>query len=243
MKAFIVDDEKHIINTIQLFLKEIQEIEVVGTAGSVKEAIEKIPQTYADLLFLDVELQDGRSFEIISKLNHKNYQIVFITAHVHYALQAIRISAFDYLLKPIHPTEFKAVCDRLIKENTESLETRIIALEENIKSPSENQKIVLKTAEKHIIVKIPEIINMKADNIYTSFYLKDGRRIVVTKSIKHFEELLTDKGFYRSHRSHLVNISEIREYVKSDGGYLMMSNDKQIPLSASKVNELMNKLG
>ena len=183
MKAFIVDDEKHIINTIQLFLKEIQEIEVVGTAGSVKEAIEKIPQTYADLLFLDVELQDGLSFEIISKLNHKNYQIVFITAHVHYALQAIRISAFDYLLKPIHPTEFKAVCDRLIKENTESLETRIIALEENIKSPSENQKIVLKTAEKHIIVKIPEIINMKADNIYTSFYLKDGRRIVVTKSI------------------------------------------------------------
>jgi len=242
MKAFIVDDENHIINTIQLFLKQIDEIEVVGTANSVKEAIENIPKSKAELLFLDVELQDGLSFDILSALNHKNYRIVFITAHEHYALKAIRFSAFDYLLKPIHPTDFKAVCERLIQETSQTLEARVKILEENLNTQGNNQKIVLKSAEKHIIIKVQDIVNLEADNIYTSVFLNDGRRIVVTKSIKHFEELLSEKGFFRSHRSHLVNISEICEYVKSTGGYLVMSNKKQIPVSASKVNELISKL-
>ncbi|MDA3911838.1 MAG: LytTR family DNA-binding domain-containing protein, partial [Bacteroidales bacterium] len=242
MKAFIVDDEKHIINTIQLFLKGMHEIEVVGTANSVKEAIAKIPTSEAELLFLDVELQDGMSFDILSQLNYKNYRIVFITAHEHYALKAIRFSAFDYLLKPIHPTDFKTACERLIQETTQSLEARVKTLEENLNTQGDNQKIVLRTAEKHIIVKVQEIVNLEADNIYTSIFFKDGKRIVVSKPIKHFEELLTEKGFYRSHRSHLVNITEISEYVKSDGGYLVMSNSKQIPLSTSKASELMSKL-
>jgi two-component system, LytTR family, response regulator len=242
MKAFIVDDENHIINTIQLFLRGIPEIEVVGTASSVREAIENIPQSEAELLFLDVELQDGLSFDILSNLSYKKYQIVFITAHEHYALKAIRFSAFDYLLKPIHPTDFKAVCERLIQETSQSLETRVKILEENLNTQGNNQKIVLKTAEKHIIIKVQDIVNLEADNIYSSIFLKDERRIFVTKPIKQFEELLIDKGFYRPHRSHLVNISEICEYVKTDGGYLVMSNKKQIPVSASKVNELLSKL-
>lgn len=242
MKAFIVDDEKHIINTIQLFLKTIPEIEVVGTAGSVSEALESIPLSEAEILFLDVELQDGLSFDILSNLNYKKYHIVFITAHEHYALKAIRFSAFDYLLKPIHPTDFLEVCHRLLQEKTQSLESRVKILEENLNAQGNNQKIVLKTAEKHIIVKVQDIVNLEADNIYTSIFLLDGRRIVISKSIKHFEELLTGKGFFRSHRSHLINISEICEFVKSEGGYLVMSNKKQIPVSASKVNELISKL-
>ncbi|MEA1874981.1 MAG: LytTR family DNA-binding domain-containing protein [Bacteroidota bacterium] len=242
MKAFIVDDEKHIINTIQNFLKTVHEIEVVGTANSVSEALEKIPQSEAELLFLDIELQDGLSFDILSNLNYKKYHIVFITAHEHYALKAIRFSAFDYLLKPIHPTDFKAACDRIIQETSQSLEARVKILEENLNGTGQPTKIALKTAEKHIIVKIQNIINLEADNVYTSVFLKDGRRIVVSKSIKHFETLLIDKGFYRSHRSHLINISEISEYVKSTGGYLVMSNEKQIPISTSKASELISKL-
>lgn len=242
MKTFIVDDEKPIVNTIKILLEKIGGFEIVGTAHSVAEATQKIPESNADLLFLDVELQDGLSFDILSQLNHKDYHIVFITAHSHYAMQAIRFSAFDYILKPIHPDDLKRVCDRLKTEKTISLETRVKALEDNLNSQSKSHKIVLKSSEKYIIVKTEEIIHLEADNIYTTVFLKDNRRIVVSKALKHFESLLVDHGFYRSHRSHLVNISEISEYVKTDGGFLIMSNSKQVPVSTNKIQDLLEKL-
>ena len=242
MKAFVVDDEKHVVKTMSLLLGKINGVELIGTAYSVQDAIKNIPSSGAEILFLDVELQDGLSFDILSQLDHKNYQIVFITAHSHYAMQAIRFSAFDYLLKPVHPKELEETCLRLINEKQHSLEKRISALEDNLRTKDSEAKIVLKTAEKYIIVNSGEIVNMEADNIYTSVFLKDGRRIVVSKPMKNFEEMLSEKGFYRSHRSHLVKISEIKEYVKTSGGYLVMSNGKQIPVSSGKINDILSRL-
>ncbi len=247
MKAFIVDDEKYLVKTMLLLLKRIGDVEVVGTASSVKEAVEKIPQSNPDILFLDVELQDGLSFNILSQLNYKNYHIVFITAHSHYAIEAIHFSAFDYLLKPISIKDLEETLQRLKNETKDSLEERIKVLENNIKNLSDKKedtetKVVLKTDKKYVIVKPEEIICISADNSYSTVHIKGNEKITVSKNIKTFEEMFTNKNFFRTHRSHLINISEIREYVKLDGGYLVMSNNMQVPISTEKVKQLLKKL-
>lgn len=239
MRAVIVDDEKHVVKTLSLLLSRTQGVEVVGSANTVEDATVLILEKKPDILFLDVELSDGLSFEILSKLDYSNYKIVFITAHSHYAMKAIKFSAFDYLLKPVHPQELSEVVERLKKETNSNIEDRVKLLEENLISAKSSKRIVLKTSEKHIVIKRDNIVRMEADNIYTTVFLVDGKRIVVSKSIGKFEELLSDNGFVRTHRSHIVNVEQISEFVKSDGGYIRMQNGDIVPISNNKKTEVL----
>jgi two-component system LytT family response regulator len=205
----------------------------------VEDAIVMILDKKPNVLFLDVELSDGLSFEILSNLDYSNYKIVFITAHSHYAMKAIKFSAFDYLLKPVHPQELLEVVERLKKETDFNIEDRVRLLEENLISVNAPKRIVLRTAEKYIVVKRDDIVRMEADNIYTTVFFVDGNRIVVSKSIGKFDELLSDSGFVRTHRSHIVNVEQISEFVKSDGGYIRMRNGDIVPISNNKKAEVL----
>ncbi len=242
MRVAIVDDEAHIIKILKHYLSKIRNIEIVATAQNIQEAVEVIIQTEPDTLFLDIELEDGLSFDILKQLPYNKYNIVFVTAHAHYAIQAIRYSAFDYILKPIKPIELENVITRLLKTiKKQSIEQRLIALEKNIINQHNPNLLVLSTAEKYIIINQNDIIHLEANNTYTNFSILDKKNILVSRSIKHFEELLPKSNFIRTHRSHIININHVSEYIKTNGGYIKMINDEKIPLSISCKAEFLAK--
>lgn len=243
MKAVIVDDEAHIIKTLKFYLSSHPLVEVVGTANDIAQAIATINAQKPDILFLDIELKSGLSFEIFKQLHHSDYKIVFVTAHEQYAIQAIRYAAFDYLLKPVCPEKLDEVVNRLSteQENT-NMEVRLTALENNLLEKHPPQRLVLKTAEKYNVIHQNDVIRLEADNTYTLFYLTNNRKIIISHPIKYYEDLLSPCQFFRPHRSHIINIEQVNEYIKSDGGYIVMSNGDSVPISGNKKVEFLKLL-
>ncbi len=234
MKVVVVDDEQHIVKTLEYYLSQNPAIEVVGAANDVDEAIKLISLRKPDTLLLDVELGDNFSFDILKKIPFSDYNIIFITAHAHYAIDAIKFSAFDYLLKPVNPVELNGVLSRLAKEKSHSIEERLAALEQNLQQQNKPQRIVLKSADKYMVINQDDIIYLKADNSYTTIYLKDEDAVVVSQSMKYFEDLLDATYFLRTHRSYIINIRRVKCYIKADGGSIVMENGDSVFLAHNK---------
>lgn len=245
IKAIIIDDELHARQNIKTILEsQCQEIEIVAEAGSVKKAITTINNHEASLLFLDIDLPDGNAFNILSQINFKKYRIIFITAYQQYALEAIKFSAFDYILKPVNPTELVASVRNAISENfLEGYEDTFQAFFSNFSnSTASEKKVVLKTSDKIHVVDIKNIIRCEADNVYTTFYINNGNSIVVSKSIKNFDEMLNPYHFMRVHQSHLINLNYLNYYNKQEGGSLVMSDKSIVPVSGQKKALLLQYL-
>jgi two-component system LytT family response regulator len=238
MKAVIIDDEAHARDTIRTIVEsQVKNISVIGEAENVLNAIKVIDKTKPDIIFLDINLPDGNSFDILKKISNKNFKVIFITAYQEYAIQAIKFSAFDYLLKPINPSELiQAVNKALLEHSTPNdLETKLNAFFTNINqlSPSP-KKIVIKTADRVHVVDIRNIIRCESDNSYCTVFLNNGKKIIVSKNLKSYEEILTPQGFIRVHQSHLVNCNYINYYDKQDGGSLVMTDNTHVPVSIQK---------
>ncbi len=242
MKVIIVDDEQHIIKTLEYYLSQNPAVEVVGTASDVNTAVKLINLHKPDTLLLDVELGEGFSFDILKKIPFSNYNIIFITAHAHYAIDAIKFSAFDYLLKPIQPKELNDVLARLMKERHHSIEQRLAVLEHNLQQQQKPQRVVLKASDKYIVINQDDIIHLEADNSYTIVNIFGGDSIVVSQSLKYFEELLDSAQFLRIHRSYIVNMFRVKCYIKADGGSVVMENSKSLPLAANKKSVFLSLL-
>lgn len=241
MRIIVVDDDAYIIKLITHYLKANKEVELLGAASNVQDAVALISKKQPDVLFLDVELGDRLSFEILKQLPHIQSHIVFITAHSDYAIQAIRYAAFDYILKPVQPKVLDDVVKRLLqKDSKDDLEERLRVLEANMQSVP--KRLVLKSAEKYKVVQQEEVVYLKADNTYTMVYSKDDEAVLVSQSIKYFEEILPTNMFMRTHRSYIINLSHVSEYIKADGGYIVMSNGDRIILSATKKNSFLDRL-
>lgn len=235
MRIVLIDDEPHIIKTLQHYLSSNPLVEIVGTANDTPQAIALINAKKPDVLFLDIELKSGLVFDIFQQLSCTNYKIVFVTAHEHYAIQAIRYAAFDYLLKPILPEKLDEVIRRLSKEQENTtIEMRLSALEHNLTANRLPKRLVLKTADKYTVITSDIIIRLESDNTYTFFHLTDKRKILVSRPIKQYESLLSSHQFLRIHRSHIINIGQVSEYIKSNGTYVVMSNGDNVPLSPNK---------
>ncbi len=234
IKAIIIDDEKNARDAIANLLKEcFKNIKIVAEADNVKDGIIQVQNNSPDLLFLDVNLTDGTGFDVLAKTDYKKLKVIFITAHEEYAIKAIKFSAFDYILKPFKSTDLIDSVNRVLKEKIDqnyALKFDAIFSNYNNSFP-ELQKIVLKTAEKIHLVNIKDIIHCEADNTYTVFYLSSGKKIMVSKTIKTFEEMLSGHGFMRVHQSHLINLNYIQHYDKTEGGVLVMSNNTTVPVS------------
>ncbi len=235
LNTVIIDDEEKSRQTLRqmlsLFCKNVQ---IIGEAKDVRTGFELLSIVKPDLVFLDIKMPDGNGFDLIRKLNSRNFNLIFTTAFDQYAIKAFKFNAIDYLLKPIDTDELKAAVDKAgkyILTNKTNVDNLISnTLEEN----KEDQKIVLSTAEGMHIIKVKNIIRCQADDYYTNYFLNDGRRIMISKTLKESEELLIDYNFIRPHRSHLINISYIKKYVKSDGGYIVLADDSKIPVSRRK---------
>lgn len=244
IRVLIIDDERPFRNTLKSILTHRQEIQIAGEASSVEEGLAAITQLEPDLIFLDVQMEDGTGFDLLRRVERKDFHVIFITAYDHYAVEAFRFSAADYLLKPIISTALLEAVDRVTKlMEKEKLTLQLSVLMDNIQELSkERKKIVLREAETLHIIQLDEILWCEADGSYTYFYLTANRKLMVSRHLKEFEDLLTPNGFFRAHRSHLVNINKIVKFERADGGTLFLEGNIALPVSVRKKERLTELL-
>ncbi len=219
-----------------------KEIEVIGTAKSVVEAAKLLQQKQPDILFLDIMLGDGTGFDLLEIFPNLKSKIIFVTASDEYAIRAFKFAAIDYILKPYSNDDLSSSIQKA-KQQIEPQKEQLNILKEAINNQNSIlNRISLYTQDKIIIVNTDEIIRCQSDNNYTTFYLKDASKILVSKTLKYYADLLKNNGFIRVHQSHLINKLEIKEYIKSDGGYIILNNNTNIPVSVRKKADVINFL-
>jgi len=237
LKTLIVDDEHNAVDFISSIIGEYcPELEVAGRAYDVNEGVSLINEKKPDLVFLDVEMPNGTGFDLLSQFPEKNFDVVFITAFNHYAIKAIKFSAVDYILKPVNISEFIEAVKKVIQKrsgdnshNNESLKV----LMENLRSASPS-RLAIPTADGMEYLNPKEIIRIEADRSYSWFYLTGNRKILVSRHLKEFQDLLSDRSFFRSHNSHLINLKYVRKFSRREGGYIEMQDGEQIPISRNR---------
>jgi two-component system LytT family response regulator len=244
MKAVIIDDDSRIVNIISGFIQsDFPDILVVATAGDVERGYRCIMEHHPDLIFLDINLPDGTGFDILKKTKNIDFKIIFITAFEEYAIQAIKFSALDYILKPVSIDELhEAVTKARQIINREEEQIKVKTLLDNFEEKKSLKRIVLHTSECLHFIDINNIVRCEADSNYTFFHLVDNKKILVSKTIKEYSELLKDSGFLRVHQSHLVNIVHIDKFIKSEGGYLLMKDKSSVPVSVTNRHQILKIL-
>ncbi len=237
LRTVIIDDESDAVDFISSIIGEYcPGLEVVGKAHDIIEGADRINQLKPDLLFLDVEMPHGTGFDLLAGFPGKDFDVIFITAFNHYAIQAIKFSAVDYILKPININEFIEAVDKVIKKRSDSASRgndNIKVLLENLKSglPS---RLAIPTSDGMEYINPKDIIRIEADRSYSWFYLPGNRKMLVSKHLKEFQELLSDRYFFRPHNSFLINLKYVRKYIRKDGGYIEMLDGSQIPVSRNR---------
>jgi two-component system LytT family response regulator len=243
IKAIIIDDESCFREMIQMLLKDyFQEIEVVAEADNVDEAVKVIQEQRPDLVFLDIEIKGGTGFHVLQKLKERNFKLIFITAFNDFAIQAIKFSAIDYILKPINEFEFKAGVERAVSEINKKEHSDLFDHLFNNYQDKLEKKLVLRTIQDIHIINIGELVRCSADNSYTTFYLVSGEKIIISKGIGEYVELLTSYGFVKPHQSHLVNLNYIKKLDKTDGGCLILKDKSTVPVSLRQKQQLIDAL-
>lgn len=209
-------------------------IRIIGEAEGVVSGAKIIKETNPDILFLDIQMNDGSGFDLLEILPDLNANVIFTTASDQYAIKAFKFSAIDYLLKPIDPDDLVKAVAKASKD-TEGKE-KLDILKENFNAP---KKIALNTLEKIHIANIQEILRCESSVNYTMFYFSDKSKVLVTKTLKEYDKMLTPHGFLRPHQSHLINLEYVKEFVKLDGGYIVMKDGSKIPVSTRKRPEVV----
>jgi two-component system LytT family response regulator len=245
IRSVIIDDEPHAAQVLQILLeKHCPEITVAAIFHAAKEAEKMVPAINPQLVFLDIEMPHMNGFELLEKLAPVNFQIIFTTSYDQYAIKAIRFSALDYLLKPVDPQELKAAVKKsagLLAANT--LPGQLDILRDKLRQPAALiNRIALPTMEGLEIVPVDTILYCTANSNYTSLVLKDKQKLLVSRTLREIEEMLEDYPFLRIHHSCLVNLHEIKKYIRGEGGTLLMSDGVEVAVSRSRKDELLKKL-
>ncbi len=245
IKIIIVDDEKRIrtslVNILQLHFPEAK---VIAEAENIQTALEAIKTHAPDVVLLDIKMPDGTGFDLLKLLTPLTFKVIFITAFDQFAVQAFKFSALDYLLKPVIPEELASALQRAQEQiNTENINAKLNVFMSNMNGLTrETKKIVLNTHETMHVINIIDIVRCEADRNYTLFILANKKNILVSGSLKEYDEMLSPYGFFRSHHSHLINISFIDRLEKKDGGRLIMKDGSVALVSSRKKDELVEAL-
>lgn len=237
LSIVVIDDEQKARETIITILGMSKtSLQVSGEADSVQSGFDVINETHPDLVLLDITLTDGTGFDLLRKFETIFFKVIFITAHEEYALKAFKFSALDYILKPITAGDLLHAIEKAEHSKIQNeTELKLSAFLSNIEKI---RKIVLRTAESIHIVPIKNIVRCEADVNYTMFYTDNGEKLLVSRTLKDFSEMLESSGFFRTHQSHLVNLDHILRYDKVDGGHLVMCDESIVPVSLRKKDEL-----
>lgn len=242
-KVLIIDDENRTRELIARMIDSFGlDVETIPEGENVQSGIEAIEKHQPDIVFIDIQMPDGTGFDVIRAIENKTFEVIFITAHEEFAIKAIKFSALDYLLKPVDTTELKAALEKAIETVDDKKEpSQFEALQSNIQ-PTEKRRLVLKTQESVHVVELDQIIRCEADRNYTSFFLKDNKKILVSKTLKEYETLLSAHNFLRVQQSHLINIDYVDRYDKKNGGAVVMKDGSEVPLSPAKRDLFFKRL-
>lgn len=234
IQAGIVDDEQDGREYVALLLaNEFPELEISLLASGVEEAYNSLVLKQPDILFLDIEMGDGNGFDLLSKMKDLTSRIIFITAYDHYAIQAIRNNAFDYILKPVNKTEFIDAVNKAIEKIKKTKPQYTVSAEYTINLPTQNG-----FRRTHIA----DIIRCEAYSNYTLIYLNDKTKVTVSRTLQEFEEQFEKHHFFRVHHKHLINLAHFREYIKGAGGQAVMSDGSAVAVSVRKKNDFLERI-
>lgn len=246
--AVLIDDDGNLRSGMKTLLtRYAPDMHILGEADSVATGTELLLQNQPQVVFLDIHLGDGSGFDLLEEVNKKgklNSQIVFITAHEQYAIKAFRFSALDFLLKPVDPDELEKVIGKIknVLDKNDSV-AHIDLLLENIRKKVDNfKRIALSNSDGIHLFEVSDIIRCESEDNYTKFYIKNNKPVLISKTLKEYEDLLTEHGFERIHQSHLINLSYLKSYIKKDGGYVIMADNSNLPISQRKKERLQELL-
>lgn len=249
MKAILIDDERQSITALQAKLELVApDVTLLATFQNPVEAIAQIKDLKPDVLFLDIEMPSMNGFQLLEKLQPYDFAVVFVTAYNQYAIRALRASAVDYLMKPIDIDELKNTIETLrtqIQKAPPQYDSRLNHLFDTLKHLTNNQlsdKIALSTQDGVLFIQVKDILRVEAMSNYSSFFLMNKQRIVVSRTLKEFEEVLIPYNFFRANRSQLVNLNQISKYQKGDGGVLHLTDGYEVEVSPQRKAELLEKL-
>ena len=236
LRTVIIDDEAHVRETLtRLLVMHCPQVKVVGEAFSVASGLKVINEHNPQLILLDIKMDDGSGFDLLQKIEVIDFKVIFITAYEKYAVQAFKFAAIDFLLKPVNPEE---LADAVMRTETlvqEHFNTQLQAMQENLRNDiRQKKKIVLKTLENIYLVDMQDITHCDSDGCYSTVHLANGEKIVISKNLGEFEDMLGESGFYRVHKSYLINLMHIKRFEKQEGGYIILTGDDKVPVASRK---------
>jgi two-component system LytT family response regulator len=240
----IVDDEpaqrEQLSRRIQ---KHFPEIEIVAVCADAQEALVAVARYSPALLFLDVEMPGMNGFQMLESIREIRFSVIFTTSHAAYAVQAFRVAAVDFLLKPYSDEDFVVAFNRFLNHHSSNEQTHVQQMLLNMKETNKsNHKIALPTSTGFVFVRIGDIIRLESHNTYTTFFISDHNQIVVSRSLKDCEEMLSPEGLLRVHQSHMVNPDHIKKYIKGEGGTIEMQDGSVVEVSRRKKEEFLEAL-
>ncbi len=243
LEAVIVDDEVKALQSLSWELTNLSdEVDIVASFTDAHEALNYLEQNTPDCLFLDIEMPAMDGFQFIRTLKNKNFPVVITTAYNQYALQALKNEAIDYLLKPIDTDDLKLTISKIKKYNSRNYTAeRLEKILLNFNSESPSKKITINTDGKLVFLHSDDILYAESDGNYSTIYLSDGQKILLTKKLKEVNNLLPDHSFFRIHNSYIINLNKIKEFLKTDG-YVVLESNHKIPVSRQKKSDFLDML-
>lgn len=249
--AAIIDDSAFSVKVINELLRQLgSNVKIAFIATDANEAIKKLSETKVDLVFLDIEMPEYNGFEILEKIGEYSFKVVFTTAHENYAVKAFKINAFDYLMKPVQPSELKRVVERYIERIEAGLIKGRVTKDESKDAEKEDEKVIeangnliIDTHSKTYFLSISKILYLKAERVYSNFCY-EGKSIIVSKSTNYFEPILDKMNFFRIHRSYFINLDHVKEVVKKENSsyFVRMDNGDELSLSRQHKDEFFSKM-
>ncbi len=245
IKAVIVEDELAGLNNLKnLLATYCDQVKVIKEAGSIEEALAifKNSSNKPDVAFLDISLPDGLVFQLLNQIRPISFDIIFVTAHEEYAIKACQYSSIGYIIKPIDPDVLKEAVNRIQSKKNNQINSRLEIFNSYYNNPNVFRKISISAIDGIYFVNIQDIVRFEAEDNYTHIFLNNGDRLTASRTIKSYEELLIDFNFYRVHKRHVINLNYMRKFVKGDGGYLIMDDEKQIEVSRRRRPAFMEQM-
>ena len=244
LKAILVDDEWNSLQNLQHKLTEFcPDVEIIAALQTPEEAIQAIRDSQPDVIFLDIEMPRMNGFRLLNELNDIRSEIIFTTAYDHYAIEAIRVCAFDYLTKPIAIKDLQQAVERLVRKAQPQTKEKLDLLRTTLSHPrNQEEKIAIPTANGLEFIPVKSIIHIESHSNYSRLYLLEGKPLLVTRLLKDFEDMLQPYHFFRIHHSHLVNLSYIKKYIRGEGGQVVMQNGDVIDVARRKKEEFLRLL-
>lgn len=245
LKSIIIDDElksrESLKKMIETFCSTLTEVSTV--CQNVTEGLEAMRKYAPDIVFLDVQMQGETGFDFLEKIAFTDFEIIFTTAHSEYALKAIKLSAIDYLLKPINIEDLQNAIAKVRDKQSKDSNHKFKQLLQNLQTArAENYKLALPTSEGLTFIKIDDILYLKASGNYTEIHMVTGEKHLVSRQLKEYDDLLDDNGFFRIHHSFLINLNHIQNYIRGDGGYVVMSDKNTIDVSRRKKDAFLERI-